>query len=116
MNDDVPTPAWLMRCFDGWYDPCEIGATDGLTSEWLSPSYCNPPYSDPAPWVEKAISESMRGVYVVMLVRVDTSTKWWMRLVEYGARFAFFLGRIKFIGQGSPNFASALVFLSGGRI
>ncbi len=114
MNDDYPTPEWLAKDFSGWDDPCPlhgVDGADGLLREWRDPIFANIPYSDPMPWVEKAIAESRRGKRVVLLVRVDTSTRWWFKLVEAGARFAFFHGRISFNGGKAPNFASALVFL-----
>ena len=112
MSDNHPTPQWLAKFFSSWNDPCPLNwIHDGLTISWPDPTFANIPYSEPERWVEKAIEESKRGTRIILLVRVDTSTKWWLRLVETGARFAFFIGRIKFTGNGSPNFASALVFL-----
>lgn len=112
MTDDYPTPDWLKKYFEDWSDPCPLNPTfDGLEVYWPDQTFANIPYSNPLPWVEKAIKSSMVNNRVVLLVRVDTSTKWWLKLVECGARFAFFHGRIKFTGKGSPPFASALVFL-----
>lgn len=111
MNDSVPTPDWLMKFFRQWHDPVPIGGTLGLVEDWKDPTFANIPYSCPMEFVEKAILESKNGIRVILMVRVNTSTKWWLRLVEHGARFAFFVGRIKFQGEGSPNFASAWVFL-----
>lgn len=113
VNDDYPTPEWLRKMFAGWDDPCPLGGAgvgDGLLREWGDPTFANIPYSEPMKWVEKAIMETRRGKRVVLLVRVDTSTRWWSKLVEAGARFAFFHGRISFNGARA-NFASALVFL-----
>ena len=111
-NDSVATPEWLARFFKGWFDPCPLNPTfDGLVVPWQDPTFANIPYSTPGPWVDKAIQEASRGIRVVLLVRVDPSTHWWLKLVANGVRFAFFHGRIKFVGPNSPNFCSALVFL-----
>ena len=113
MTDSYATPKWLMDVFEGWFDPCPLNPNpevDGLSIEWGNKTYCNPPYSNPLPWVEKAIKESGKGKLVVMLLRVDTSTKWFARLIEAGAECLWFGRRIKFNGK-SPNFASMLVIL-----
>jgi hypothetical protein len=110
--DHHATPDWLAKFFEDWYDPCPLHPTfNGLKIDWKDPTYANIPYSDPEPWVDKAIAESKKGVRVILLTRVDPSTQWWLKLVAEGARVATFFGRIKFTGPGSPNFASALWFL-----
>lgn len=77
-------------------------------------TFVNPPYSDPEPWVDKAIEESKKGKRIVMLLRVDTSTRWFAKLHECGAHFAWINGRVHFSGEGRPaNFASMLAFLGG---
>jgi len=114
MSDNHPTPQWLKQHFEDWFDPCplnngELREFDGL-GDWEDKSFVNMPYSKPIKWVERAIKEAEKGKRVVLLTRVDTSTKWWIKLVEAGFRVAFFNGRIKFSGEGSPNFASAIWF------
>ena len=47
-----------------------------------------------------------------MLLRVDTSTKWFMRLCEANAKFMFINGRLKHHTGKPANFASMLVFLN----
>ena len=118
MNDDYPTPIWLKQFFSGWDDPCPLRSSgmDGLLREWSDPTFANIPYSHPMPWVEKAIAESRRGKRVVLLVRADPSTKWWMKLMVAKARFAFFHGRLDFMTDGRRGafpWPSALVFLPG---
>jgi len=120
MNDSYGTPQWLMDVFDGWFDPCPLNPcpkTDGLSLEWGGRTYCNPPYSKPDPWVNKAIEESGKGKTIVMLMRVDTSTRWFARLVEVDAHFFWYSGRMKFTdpfrreSSGRANFPSMLVVL-----
>jgi hypothetical protein len=118
-TDDWGTPEWLRRYFAEWDDPCPLGGADnggdGLLRDWGDPTFANIPYSrgNVERWIDKAILEARKGKRIVLLVRVDTSTRWWLKLTANGARFAPFFGRISFSGKegGSPNFASALVFL-----
>jgi succinyl-CoA synthetase alpha subunit len=34
---------------------------NGLDVEWENKTYCNPPYSKPLPWINKAIEENKKG-------------------------------------------------------
>lgn len=119
MNDNIPTPEWLKCYFEGWYDPCpintgELREFDGL-GEWRDKTFVNIPYSDPMPWCKRAVEESKKGKRIVLLTRVDPSTKWWLVLVGGGFRVAFFHGRIKFTNDKPANFASALWFGTGAK-
>ncbi len=112
-NDKWQTPDWLISHFDKHFDPCPPNPPfDGLEIDWFNPAYVNPPYSNPLAWVKKAIEQSKKGINVVMLLRVDTSTKWYKLIMEQNPHIAFFNERIKFKdSKGSPNFCSMLVFL-----
>ncbi len=122
-SDDWGTPAWLRRVFEGWDDPCPLGGasdgSDGLLREWGDRTFANIPYSrgHVDRFVEKAILEARRGKTIVLLVRVDTSTRWWFKLVEAGAIFAPFLGRLDFEGKagGKAPVPVTLVFLARPR-
>ena len=88
-----------MDIFEGWFDPCPLNPNptiDGLSIEWKDKTYVNPPYSKPLEWVEKAIEENKKGKTIVMLLRMDTSTKWFRLLQEAGAVFLWVNGRLKF--------------------
>ena len=110
-HDEWTTPDDFLTFFKEWDDPAIPGRTDGLERAWADPTYCNPPYSNPKPWVEKAIAEAKQGKRVVMLLRHDSSTEWWRLLHEAGAYFMAVIGRLHFSGGGPANFASVLVFL-----
>lgn len=116
MSDNYETPAWLIRIFDGWYDPCPLEfngdkTEDGLKTNWPDKTYVNPPYSNPLPWVEKAIKEASTGKRIVMLLRADTSTKYFSLLFEAGAHIFWSNSRIRFIDGKPANFPSMLVIL-----
>jgi len=112
-SDMWQTPDWLMSHFKSHFDPCPINPEfDGLEIDWRDPAYVNPPYSNPLPWVKKALQERDKGVNTVMLLRVDPSTQWYRLLVEADVYIAYFNRRIKFKGAGGyPNFPSMLVFI-----
>lgn len=78
---------------------------DGLSKPWFGKVFLNPPYSDPSPWLTKAIEETTTGkaALVVALVPVSTDTKWFHRLVKDRAEIRFVEGRIRFYGwKGTP--------------
>jgi phage N-6-adenine-methyltransferase len=93
---------------------------DGLSQDWgqklkdLSIIYgdrigvwCNPPYSDPAPWVAKIVNEKYYGAF---LLPADTSTSWYHDYVLGKAEIRFVKGRISFDGakKGTPKFGSMI--------
>jgi len=55
---------------------------DGLSADWGSVSYCNPPFSGPTAWVRKAIAEQQKGKTVVFVFPIY---KWIHLLLEAGA-------------------------------
>lgn len=92
---------------------------DGLSQEWFGRVFCNPPFSDKVDWIEKAISEVNGGnaELVVMVLPVDTSTRWYHNLVTAEATAVCFMGpgRVDFErregnakSRGSPSFAVML--------
>jgi site-specific DNA-methyltransferase (adenine-specific) len=109
-NDKWATPKEL---YDEWnkefkfnYDPCPItwkeGDADGLTVEWGTSTFCNPPYSDTAKWIEKAHKEWKKGKRVVMLINAITDTKAFHKYIYHQAEIRFLQGRIKFVDYTDP--------------
>ena len=114
MNDNWKTPSWLMVHFKNHFDPCPVNfKRDGLKINWKNPSFVNPPYSCPEKWVFKAIEEAKKGKNIVMLLRVDPSTKWYRYLIEQDVYIAFFNRRLRYSDKTPANFPSMLVFLKG---
>ena len=129
-SDNWQTPIWLMNMFSGYHDPCPYGGyntnRDDLEGEWevmdhYRGIYVNPPYSDVTPWIDKAIRTHKRNmaigirVPIVMLLKHDSSTKWFAKLQEAGARFLMIQGRLTFQSDktiGSAAFPSVLAVLS----
>jgi hypothetical protein len=115
-NDEYVTPNWLKNgLFEGWFDPCSLSqglvSFDGLARDWKEKTFVNPPYSKPAPWIDKAIAESKKGNVIALLVKHDSSTLWWAKLHEAGAHFLPLLGRLHFNGGAPAPFPSVLVIL-----
>ena len=87
---------------------CPIGFTeenDSLAEPWLGRlknsypyiggnayAWCNPPYSNPMPWVKKAIEAQSNGLGVVMLLNADTSVGWFAEAVKYASEIRFIIG------------------------
>ena len=121
MTDSHSTPQWIMDIFgsEDWYDPCPLNpnwnetSVNGLFTVWGKKNWVNPPYSKVMPWIDKAIEESKKGNLVVMLLNVDTSTKWFAKLNEAKAHFLWFAERVKFSGLGANTRPSMLVILEG---
>ena len=124
---------WGKQTSDGIDYPCrphKLSDLDGLTGSWKDRRvWCNPPFSDLRPWVEKAWASEAN--LVVMLVPANrTEQAWWQELVEpdrgccddhgnlhhrhWDSFNAEFLpGRIRFIKDGvkmgSPMFGCCLL-------
>ncbi len=119
MSDNYKTDEWLLKLFSHWYDPCPYNPDydrgihgDGLEQAWGWSTFVNPPYSNPLPWVKKAIEEAELGKTIVMLLRHDSSTEWYRLLHEAGARFMMVQGRLKFQTERGAGFASVLAVLT----
>lgn len=139
-SDDYRTDQWILDLFPNFYDPCPyLGIRngvdiDGLKTSWNYADYdgvfVNPPYSNPKPWVQKAILEQHKAIKVancdvepddwfegsaltiVMLLKHDTSTEWYRLLHEAGAKFLLVNGRLKHQTEKSCAFPSILAVLA----
>jgi hypothetical protein len=108
-SDDWATPERVYSDLNNEFhfndDPCPLkGITlqDGLSREWGTSVFMNPPYSSPTVWVKKAFEESRKGKTIVGLLRGDTSTMWFHDWVLPYAELRFVKGRIKFNGKPAP--------------
>ena len=81
---------------------------NGLEASWAGERvYCNPPYSDIQPWIEKAWRETRAGVIVLLLPANRTEQRWWQNLIEAKLdragsplRVEFLPNRIRFLKPG----------------
>lgn len=105
---------------------------DGLTKPWFGRVWCNPPFSDIEPWVQKAWAEMARqhgpAIVAMLLPASRTEQGWWQQHVEPFRRNGcrgpwltltdhFLPGRTRFghpgnpegVGVGSPPFGCVLL-------
>ena len=87
------------------FDPCPYPLPeefDGLTNDWGSSSYCNPPFGSiihegkkkgATAWVRKAIAENEKGKDVVFVFPID---KWVLMMVKAKAEIRN-LGDVKWL-------------------
>ena len=112
IRDKWRTPQWLFNYFDRFHHfKLDVAAEDGnalcsayyteeengLIQPWTSSNWCNPPYSNIMPWVEKAIEEQKKDNHTVLLLPADPSVKWFRRAWEHAQRVTFISGRVSFI-------------------
>lgn len=104
---DVAAAAHNAKC-DRYYDR----ERDGLLQPWDGEVvWCNPPYSDIAPWIRKAWSESAVATVVMLLPANRTEQSWWQQTVEpfrdragSPLRVEFIAGRLRFLKPGQSMF------------
>ena len=63
------TPEDIKSRYTDWFDPSPHPrpAWDGLQVSWGERAFCNPPWCNIRPWVEKALQERDKGCVVHML-------------------------------------------------
>lgn len=116
------TPPSLYKMLDEEFffnhDPCPIdwkeGDPDGLTTEWGTSTFCNPPYSQVAKWIRKASEESKKGKQVVMLINAITDTVAFHQYIYNRAEIRFIKGRVCFINpeertKRQPNVKASMI-------
>src|SRR5204863_2425887 len=83
---------------------------DGLAQSWAGERvWCNPPYSNIEPWIEKA-ALSPAELVVMLLPANRTEQGWWQRNIEphrdrsvTPMRVEFLPGRVRFIAPGADG-------------
>lgn len=76
---------------------------NALDQRWFKVSWCNPPYDNIKPWVEKAIQQHKEGKTIVMLVPADTSAQWFKRAFNSCNDVRFISGRLSFINASTQK-------------
>lgn len=128
-NDTWATPTWLYEYAEsrfGKFDldvcaahdsfKCEPYYTiedNSLVQPWRQNNWCNPPYSNIQPWIEKAVLETDMERTTVMLLPADFSTQWFKLAWEVSSDILIINRRVRFVGAtSSPKFASFLCLIS----
>ena len=92
--DSVQTPDWLLTMFNGWHDPFPLGCTEPVEpspGDWI---FANPGYSRKEDAAELCIRWHQAGHRVVMLVPIESSSKFGKRMIQYGVERLFFERRV----------------------
>ena len=109
---DVCAEDKTAKCADYW-----TIEDDALSKDWAEDAksripfgpaigalWCNPPYSNIKPWVEKAIEAQLNGRMTVMLVMCAPSVKWFSLAQKYASETRFVTdGRLAFLKNGVPQ-------------
>ena len=129
-RDSVKTPIKIINelkqryfKFEAYYDPTPYVKVfdknkhkNGLKTAWLSPSYCNPPYSRAAFFVEKAWKEYKKGIKSILLVKNSVLSTKKFTEVKDDCCILFFNSKIKFVGFSQPaHFSSVLIMFGFGK-
>jgi len=118
IRDLWQTPKEIFNKLDLEFDfTCDVAASsdnklcdlfygemeNSLNQQWFYSNWCNPPYSNIMPWVNKAIEQHNLGRTTVMLVPADTSVKWFKKAYESCNEVRFISGRIAFINSDTQK-------------
>ena len=127
-TDSVRTPPSILRAIRKefgrkLYDPTphreNFDATkhkDALSSEWGPISFCNPPYSRVAKFLEKANLEWRKKKTVIMLVKTDNLGTAAAKKYAKGAELRIFAKQLLFPGyKDKAHFYSALLIWRAGK-
>jgi hypothetical protein len=83
--------------------------TDGLKSDWVNGTYCNPPFEDLQKWLAKSAAEKQAGVREqCLLVPVRPRSRWWCDYMHDIPTCIAWLKRVKFVGY-LTSYPEALV-------
>jgi hypothetical protein len=141
-TDEHPTPAsitdylylffWMKIDLDPCSDPGKniqakrhfLKEDDGLSRDWCNPDgspanvFVNPPFSETAKWVEKAIVEQEKGhiANLVFLSKFDSRVRWFESLMEKSDLFLLVKGYTIYEGNdGNPALFSTVLWFFGER-
>jgi phage N-6-adenine-methyltransferase len=134
-SDKWATPVWLVRDLESEFGPFDLDpcceehtakaplfyTNRGLELPWSGRVFLNPPYSDPRPWLEKAIQAKAEGHTVVAVLPAATDTRWFHETVIGHAEVRFLRGRVKWLGWegtpvGSPKSPTIIAVYRGYRV
>ena len=102
----------MDACAENWNAKCStfLHGAQGLTMDWASPAFLNPPYGRAiSTWVRLAYEQARLGVTVVALLPSRTDTRWWHDYVMLAKEIRFIRGRLHFDERGPAPFPSVIV-------
>jgi len=84
----------LENCFD----PCPFNYEfDALVIDWQSFNFVNPPYTLLKEFIHKALDETLKNHWSIMLLPAKTDQKWFHGIKNF--KIHWFQGRLKFEGE-----------------
>lgn len=106
-NDDVATPTdfynELNEEFHFDHDPCPLGGSGGLTSDWGKSNYVNPPFSEISKWIQKGVEEMDKGNKSVFLVTARTNSAYWRDwVIPLATEIRLLSSKLTFEGHDQP--------------
>jgi hypothetical protein len=145
-KDYAATPLWFMQALKNWrgivpmLDVCAQAETakapafycladgaDGLILPWSPLNWCNPPFSDVIPWIEKAMIEAERGNTTYMIFPDNPETAYCRASFAVASEIHHMPFRMRYTrpngspfldskgAPASPKFATRLVIFAPGR-
>jgi phage N-6-adenine-methyltransferase len=116
-KDCAQTPPWLYESIQEFLgvlfvlDVCANGATaktgyyysleergeDSLKLPWSDTNFCNPPFSDIIPWIEKAKQEALLGNSTAMIFPDNTETRYSRLAYDYADTVVHMPFRVNFL-------------------
>ena len=98
VHDSKPTPPTLYSIIKG------LGFTDVCVCKekfnaklqlWPDKAYCNPPFSEKAPFVSMAVSSHRAGREVLLYLPFDSTTSWFEKLYYENPLIIIFMKRMQ---------------------
>lgn len=99
---DVCALSKTAKCPD-YYSLVEYDQ-DGLKLPWTSHNFCNPPYNDITPWVDKAIMEAGRGCVTAMLIPDKPEVGYIRKCREFADTIIHMPFRLQFLRPNGEEF------------
>lgn len=114
-SQEWATPPEVFAALDSEFhftlDPCQSGATDGLTRSWRGKRvFCNPPYRRGQ--IEHWLDKRQEAAVAVYLLPARTGAAWWHDYAREADEIRFIRGRLKFGGSkiNAPEWSVILVY------
>ncbi len=112
----------LNKEFNFDFDPCPFMGHkkfNGLNIDWKNINFVNPPYSESELWIKKSLIEHKKGKTVVLLLRLDASTKWFRDLILPNCEIRLFDDRLHFKDLDGKckrsNFTSIIAIMNSSK-
>lgn len=125
VTDQWRTPTWLFRFMDHRWGPFDIDLaadehntkcreyidreTNSLIMPWkfdgITKGFCNPPFSNPAPFINKARLNTDLGFSTSLILPVALNDQW-IADVFQATEIVQIVGRIRFTRPDAPGAAS----------